>query len=385
MQNAAITQFKLGDDGLVRFQPDATNPTPGEPFARAVKGANILEPSVEVLDAGGQDPAAVKTFLETWLKTHIRTVLEPLTALEQTDALAEPVQGISKKLHEALGVVPREELEAFTTKLDPDMRQVLRGKQVKLGPVLVFLPALNKPAGVRLRGLLWSLWNDKPLPPPLPHDGVVSIKVDESADKNFYRAIGYPVYGPRAIRIDMLDRVINAVYDSAKDGKFQAQHKMAEWLGCQIDDLYGVLTAMGHRKVNDPLDAKPEEKKEEAPAAEAAPAAEEKPAETAEAKPEEKKAEKPELATFQLKKGKAFQKERPPREQGERKPYQGKPKDSKDSKDGKSRPKHKHKGKRDEKRPERQPRVISAEAKSNPDDSPFAILQQLKKAKGDGN
>jgi ATP-dependent RNA helicase SUPV3L1/SUV3 len=118
---------------------------------------------------------------------------------------------------------------------------------------LVFLPALNKPAGVKLRGLLYALWNDKPLPPPLPRDGVVSQKVDESANRDFYRAIGYPVYGPRAIRIDMLDRVISAVYDNAKDGKFQAQHKMAEWLGCQIDDLYGVLTAMGHRKIEAPV------------------------------------------------------------------------------------------------------------------------------------
>jgi ATP-dependent RNA helicase SUPV3L1/SUV3 len=257
MFNAAITQFKLGDDGMIRYQPDASNPLPGEPFAKAVKGAKILEPDIEVIDAAGHDTEAVRGILREWIKNHIRQVLEPLPALEQTEGLAEPVRGIYEKLYNALGIIPREEVQSLTAALDPEMRQVLRGKQVRLGPVLIFLPALNKPAGVRLRGLLYALWNEKPLPPPLPRDGVVSQKVDENADRDFYRAIGYPVYGPRAIRIDMLDRVISAVYDNAKDGKFQAQHKMAEWLGCQIDDLYGVLSAMGHRKL-EPVERHPE-------------------------------------------------------------------------------------------------------------------------------
>jgi ATP-dependent RNA helicase SUPV3L1/SUV3 len=377
MLNAAITQFKLGDDGMIRYQPDASNPLPGEPFAKAVKGAKILEPDIEVIDAAGHDTDAVRGILREWIKTHVRTVLEPLVALEQTDGMAEPVRGICEKLYNALGIIPREEIQSLTAGLDPEMRQVLRGKQVRLGPVLVFLPALNKPAGVKLRGLLYALWNDKPLPPPLPRDGVVSQKVDESANRDFYRAIGYPVYGPRAIRIDMLDRVISAVYDNAKDGKFQAQHKMAEWLGCQIDDLYGVLTAMGHRKIEAPV-------KEEKPAEEAVAStpAEEKPAE-AEVKPEEKAEEKveakpakPELAFFALKKGKAFEKREP-------RPKSDKPRREKSDKDKKPRGDRKHGRKDKEKKPER-PRMISAEAKTNPADSPFAILGQLKKAGKDG-
>lgn len=377
MLNAAITQFKLGDDGMIRYQPDASNPLPGEPFAKAVKGAKILEPDIEVLDAAGHDTEAVRGILREWIKNHVRHVLEPLVALEQTDGMADPVKGICSKLYDALGIIPREEIQSLTAGLDPEMRQVLRGKQVRLGPVLVFLPALNKPAGVKLRGLLYALWNDKPLPPPLPRDGVVSQKVDEGADRDFYRAIGYPVYGPRAIRIDMLDRVISAVYDGAKDGKFQAQHKMAEWLGCQIDDLYGVLTAMGHRKVEAPV-------KEEKPAEEtvASTPAEEKPADV-EVKPEEKTEEKteakpakPELAFFALKKGKAFEKREP-------KPKSEFKKREKSDKDKKPRGDRKHGRKDKERKPER-PRMISAEAKTNPADSPFAILGQLKKAGKDG-
>src|SRR5690606_14147693 len=103
----------------------------------------------------------------------------------------------------------------------------------------------------------------KELPAETPKDGMVSFSVaDKTVDADYYRSIGYPVYGPRSIRVDMLDRVVCAVYDSAKDGKFQAQHKMAEWLGCNILDLYAVLEAMGHKIIHDPA---AEKAKDESP------------------------------------------------------------------------------------------------------------------------
>lgn len=358
MLKAAVKQFRLGDDGIIRYQPDASNPLPGEPAARLLKGDKILEPRAALLEGvapEGEDGEQVRGFIEEWAKVHIRSVLEPLAALEQVEGMADPVRGICEKLNAALGIVPREDVESLIAVLDPAMRQVLRAKQVRLGPVLVFIPALNKPAGVRLRGLLWSLWNEKSLPPLLPHDGIVSFKVEaEQVDRDYHRAIGYPVYGPRAIRIDMLDRVISAVYDSAKEGKFQAQHKMAEWLGCQIADLYDVLTTMGHRKIHDPADEKPPQ--EDAPAPVMA-------TETPSAPVPEKK---PDLATFALKKGKAFEKRevKPPApEREERKPRPQKPKTKK----------------REEKKPEKA--RVAAFAAAPPSDSPFAILGQLKEKK----
>jgi ATP-dependent RNA helicase SUPV3L1/SUV3 len=429
MLTATLTQFRLGEDGIIRFQPHPTNPLPGEPIARLLKGDKILEPRTEVLEAAGHDKDAVTNLLNEWLKAYIRQALEPLTALEQTEGLAEPVKGICEKLYSALGIIPREQVQGFTAKLDPEMRQVLRGKQVRLGPVLVFLPALNKPAGVKLRGLLWALWNDKPLPPPLPHDGVVSVRVDENADRDYYRAISYPVYGPRAIRIDMLDRVINSIYDNAKDGKFQAQHKMAEWLGCPIDDLYGVLVAMGHNRLDDvkkedvkteepPVEAAeaaavdvgaPVDTPAEAPVAEAAVASEasaEAPVvETPAAKAPETKVVKPDLAFFTLRKGRPSQgRERTPRPErfkdgnknssNNRPKSDGKPHHKRDGKKrddknkNKDRDYNQERGKhnRDKHRPTESARVVSSASVSlNPEDSPFAILGQLKKAAKDGS
>jgi len=294
------------------------------------------------------------------LARHIKTVLEPLVALGDESDFKPAVKGIAFQVHEALGIVPREQLEDLIAQLDTDDRRDLRSLKIRLGPVLVFIPALNKPAAVRLRALLWGLYNDKALPMLCPNDGIVSFEIDpKTADRSFCQAIAYPVYGTRAIRIDMLDRVISAVYDGAKDGKFQAEHKMAEWMGSSIEGLYDVLEAMGHKKIFDPAEEaekvveveKPEESDEEE-------------AKVDGAKEEDSKDDvKPELATFRLKKGKAFSKA------GGQKPQfqKGSKKDGVEKKKGK-RNKSTH----------RTPKVMSAGPKPKLEDSPFAVLEQLK-------
>lgn len=341
MLNAQPEQFSLNDEGQILYQEKVGNPLPGKPVATLKKGTAVLEPSLEMIE--GDD--AAKAHLEGWLKAHVTTVLEPLVGLQGDESLTGAVAEIAKKVYDALGVVPRAELEESIAQLDEETRRVLRSKKIRLGPLLAFQPDLNKPAPVRLRAVLWSLFNDKPLPAPVPKDGVVSYKVEGEVDAAFYQMIGYPVYAERAIRIDMLDRVVNAVYDAADKGKFQAQHNMAEWLGSSIEDLYKVLEALGHKKIHDPADEVKEGEQAE------------------EKKPEEgKEQEKPELATFQLKKGKANQEA----------------KAAKPKKAQRDKKKDKPKGKRN-KSTNKQPKVMSAEAKTQ-DDSPFAVLEQLKKS-----
>ena len=360
---AQPSQFSLSDAGEVLFQPLLNNPVPGAPVAKLIKGENILQPKLELLT----EVEGAEEFLGNWLKVHIVEVLEPLITLldEQEGIEIKPyVKDIAAKVFQAMGILPREELQGLIAQLDADDRRVLRAKKIKLGPLLVFQPDLNKPAAVRLRALLYCLANDKPLPAPVPKDGVVSQKIEaDDIDKDFYQAIGYPVLGGRAIRIDMLDRVISAVYDNADKGQFKAQHQMAEWLGCGIEDLYAVLIEMGHTKIHDPADeissavipSEAESAVEES--------AEDKPEDKTEEKSQEKPQEKPELATFRLKRGKANEKG------GDKKPFKKKPSSEKKP--------EKKKGKRN-KSTHRAPKVMSAEAQANPEDNPFAALAQLK-------
>jgi ATP-dependent RNA helicase SUPV3L1/SUV3 len=370
---AQDTQFRLAESGSISYQEQATNPLPGIEIAVLEKGDNILAPKITFVEAeilSGLDKAELRTRVEAWFAAHLKTVLEPLVALEDDAALTGAAKGIAFQVHEAMGIVPREQLEGLIADLDTDMRRDLRGKKVRLGPILVFIPALNKPAAVRLRALLWGLDHGKALPMDVPKDGIVSFAVDEAAvDKGFYQSIGYPVFGGRAIRIDMLDRVISAVYDAAENGQFKAEHKMAEWLGSSIEGLYAVLEAMGHKKVSDPADEVKDEAAVEAPVetpAEEAPVVEDKAdVDTEEVKPAADV--KPELATFRLKKGKAFQKAA--------KPFVKKPYKKPDADKGKP------KGKRN-KETTRQPKVMSTGPEKKLEDSPFAILAQLQQKNG---
>lgn len=173
---------------------------------------------------------------------------------------------ICQGLKNALGVVERSTLKAHIDQLDNEGRNYLRSQKVRLGPQHVFVRNLLKPAAIRLKAVLWALFHGGDMPAQVPHDGAVSSAQDHFIQQADYAcAIGYPVYGPRAIRVDMLDRLISAVYERSKNGRFRAQHDMAEWLGCSIDTLYDVLTALGHKKIDAPDPATKEEKSEAVP------------------------------------------------------------------------------------------------------------------------
>lgn len=374
MLNAQDSQFKIQDDGRIFYQENPTNPLPGVAIASIIKGDTILSPGAALLPESGVGPdqtAAVLQHLQQWLARHITQVLEPLMALKDCAELKDPAKAIAQQTHEALGILPREQVEDLIAALDQEDRRALRAKSIRLGPILVFIPALNKPAAVRLRALLWGLYHDHSLPVACPKDGIVSFAVDpEAIDKNFYRSVGYPVFGSRAVRIDMLDRVISAVYDSAKEGKFQAQHQMAEWLGCTIDGLYEILEAMGHKKIQheqpEPqtpsAGENPESKSEDA----AAPAVQVKPV----------------LAQFYLKKGKAFSKTSERRTERPQPGFKKKPKS--DQPERSQRPVKDKRAKSAKPQKSEQPRVISTGPQPRLEDSPFAILGQLKK-KSDGS
>ena len=353
MLESKQSQFTFSPAGEILWQEKINSPLPGIPVAILEKGEQPLKPVVKIVEnnlTSQYDQTILKNHLVLWLNTYLSGVLESLTLLEVPQGVTvkdNPVSQIAARVYDGMGIVPRENLESIIAQLTPETRGDLRTKKIRLGPVLVFMPELNKPAAVRVRAMLWSLFHGYDLPADVPSDGVVSVKIDDDKqNEDYYRAIGYPLYGGRAVRIDMLDRVINCVYDHADGGKFQARHEMAEWLGCSIADLYQVLDSMGHVKIYDPAEVVVEEA-------------------GSDVEDGEKPKEKPELATFRLKKGKAFQK----KVVGGKKPVQGgkkkAPKKKKDFKKGKAQ--------------DRGPRVISAEAKVRAEDSPFAILEQLKK------
>jgi len=392
MQNAQDKQFKLNDLGQIFFQPDPTNPLPGSAVAEIRKGTSLYSPDIVLLSSDllqGAEADSAKERLKNWLNVHISTVLAPLVKLEQAENLPASARGIAFQLYERLGFILRQDLEDLISGLDEEGRRELRALGVRLGPVMVYVPAIGKPAAVRLRALLWQMWNDHSLPAPIPPDGMVSRRMESESLYNpaFQQAIGYPVYGPRMIRVDMLDRLICAVYDSAEKGLFRAQHKMAEWLGCPIDELYAVLEALGHRRVEEAPPPPPDTdslRTTEIPAENAVAETEQtdtpedadKPMSLDVTSAPQKTDEKPQLALFKLKSS------RPAQKPVFKRPEKHKPDTRTDKKDIKPAPRHASRKKdKQNDRKQNNSKTLRAGPQKKLEDSPFAILQQLKTPK----
>ena len=69
--------------------------------------------------------------------------------------------------------------------------------------------------------------------------------VEAEVDPDYYRAIGYPVAGPRAIRVDMLDRLIARLRRATIEGTMASDPTIAPVLGCAKDEADAVLLALG--------------------------------------------------------------------------------------------------------------------------------------------
>ncbi len=390
-------KITISDDGHLCYQPLASNPLPGDVVAKLVKGDTLFTPAFVRSEDAPISEEEIKTGLQTYLAETL-SVFTKLIAVNEENPVAEPVKIICAALYDAAGMLARDVVQEQLSGLDTDMRAQLRSKGVRLGPLFIYSPEMNKPAALRVRAVLWGLFNSMELPVTRVPDGVVSKRVEtmeapiSEEQKELYKALCYPVYGGRVIRIDMLDRVVNAIYETADKGRFKAQHSMAEWLGCPISDLYDVLTSLGHKKTYDPaeeaekLSTVTETETETAIAedpvsAEAVPTPEtpaqdvetESVAEGDTASDQAKTNVKPVLATFALKRGQAH------KSTETKKPFR-KPNEKKaSSTQTKKKPNKKNSNKAQKPR-DNGPRVFSSgPEKPSLANSPFAALSQLKK------
>lgn len=179
-------------------------------------------------------------------------------------------RGIAFQLKENFGVLKREVIADDLKSLDQNARAQLRKYGVRFGAFNIHFPQLLKPAPAELTLALWTLksgvaagLNPDALPEP-PRPGLTSAPADSSVPEAFYRAAGYHVCGPRAIRYDMLERLADLIRPllawrqsrdpeakppagSTGDGGFTTTPEMMSILGCSPDELGKVLKALGFR------------------------------------------------------------------------------------------------------------------------------------------
>jgi ATP-dependent RNA helicase SUPV3L1/SUV3 len=257
--------FALASDGALRWH--------GEPVARIIPGETVLSPGLVLLCEETLEPAdreRIDQRLTLWLKAHVDTALKPLRDLETGEGLEGLARGIAFRLVEALGILERSEIGEDVRQLDQTMRAGLRRLGVRFGAYHIFVPALLKPAPSRLLAQLWALKHGEPdMPglaelPQMSASGRTSIAVDPEFSKDLYKVVGFRVCGPRAVRIDILERLADLIrpllawkpLDASVEppegaipegGGFTVTVAMTSLLGCAGEDFSAILKSLGYR------------------------------------------------------------------------------------------------------------------------------------------
>jgi ATP-dependent RNA helicase SUPV3L1/SUV3 len=217
--------------------------------------------------------------VQGWLNALIENRLKPLIDLSRSQEVTGLARGIAFRLVENFGMLARDTVANELKALDQQARAELRKFGVRFGAYNIYFPMLLKPAAADLLLMLWALKHgtaaglDPATPPEPPRQGLTSVPVDATAPAAFYRAAGFQICGPRAVRIDMLERLADIIRPltswkpteaqpeppagAVGRGGFRVQPEMMSIMGCSADELGHVLFSLGFRKERRPITPKP--------------------------------------------------------------------------------------------------------------------------------
>jgi ATP-dependent RNA helicase SUPV3L1/SUV3 len=272
---ARTDALKLSRNGRVLWRE--------EEIARLEPGEDPLKPSIVLLadeHLQAPDKEKVQERLAAWLTEIVSERLKPLVEIAKAEDVTGLARGIAFRLTENFGALKREEVAEEIKSLDQSARAQLRKYGVRFGAFNIFLPLLLKPAAAELKLSLWALKHaashglSLDALPEAPRAGLTSVPSVAATPEAYYRAYGYQPCGPRAVRIDMLERLADLIRPllawrpspttpseppkgATGEGAFTVIPEMMSILGCSPLELGNVLKELGFRVERRPVKAKP--------------------------------------------------------------------------------------------------------------------------------
>ncbi|WKW52364.1 helicase-related protein [Rhodomicrobium lacus] len=217
--------------------------------------------------------------VDTWLQHYIEVRLKPLVEIAKAEEITGLARGIAFRLRESFGILKRDTVAEEIKSLDQDGRAQLRKYGVRFGAHHIYFPLLLKPASADLLLLFWLLKSgaEHNLTPAsigeAPRQGLTSVPKTAELPEAFYRAAGFHVCGPRAVRIDMLERLADIIRPlttwkptdtsaeppagAAGGGAFRIRPEMMSIMGCSAEELGAILESLGFRREKRPVKKTP--------------------------------------------------------------------------------------------------------------------------------
>ena len=286
MAGAAHNVFTLSDTGEILWG--------GKAVGRIAQSGSVFNPDAEIVGGEYGNPQLVNLATERmrdYLRGQVGDLLGPLKALKSVSedpATLAPARGLAFRMLESNGSLSRQSHWREIKALERPERAQLWEVGTVFGQYDLFLRDMVKPKPARLLSLLSSFGAGGDRKPFIPFAGMTSIPDPDGAiardhSTQAIRNAGYRACGPRVVRFDILERLSRMIRDAQKKGDgprgFQIMQEMLALLGCNYDEVRGVLQSLGYKGeereavVQEPAaaEALAEEAPAEEPVAEAAP------------------------------------------------------------------------------------------------------------------
>ncbi|MDC3957408.1 helicase-related protein [Polyangium jinanense] len=231
-RHAAIA---VDESGRVTFED-------GRELGRLVRGSSLLLPDVKLAalpELGAGARARITRRLVAFARDLVEELCAPLRA-HAPRGLGAAARGILYQLEQGLGTARAEDAAAQIAELALEDRDKLAAAGIVVGARVLYVPAMLKgPALSRRSALVCAFAGAKA--PRAPGPSVVSMPITRLAEMSLHTAVGYPVFGPRAVRADVVEKVFAAI---EADGGLPPAGKLAGWLGCPAKEAAKVGAAI---------------------------------------------------------------------------------------------------------------------------------------------
>lgn len=231
------------------FEVEATGDIVHEPTSRIVgriaRGGSIALPAVHVADADSLGAGAKSRLQRRLLALARDTAFELLGGISElaTASASAPLRAFIHRVEQGLGTALTSDLEDVLAVLRSEDRASLERCGVRFGNGVVYLPGGVTAPALCTRLALTNAWfrAGRGLAPP--SGGAVSFVPSRGVDRQAYTALGFPVLGPRAIRADVLDRVLGQVVQRLESEDDGDDAMLATWIGAPKSELRKVLAS----------------------------------------------------------------------------------------------------------------------------------------------
>jgi len=229
--------FSLDGDGRISFE--------GRVVGRLTGGRELLAPGA-VVDAGAADDAGARARIERRLAAYARDVVADLLAPIESRRAQGLVRGVLWLLEQGLGTFEVARAEAELAALEEGDRRALADRGVVIGARTVFARGLLSADALAGRALLVRLHSGVPLP-DVAESPAPSFRRDRSVPADVYLAIGHLALGPRAIRVDVVEKALARL--RACEAPFKLPPAIGGLLGVKAAEVPRVMRALGYEDV----------------------------------------------------------------------------------------------------------------------------------------